>query len=155
MRRVKNRTTQASSSLSRKRGAERAPPRELKLHASVLCYYESNSTIVVERSSGARGCESAGGRKEGGVGRGGCWKVGAGSRGLRWNRREGSGVRSEGYNTSVDTGRRGTNCERHITPRRAYGRKREKRRERNSGGFRARKTPNDTWKSRIESYSYR
>lgn len=60
-------------SSSKKRDVERAPPRELKLHANVLCYYESNSTIVVERSSGVRGVRER--CKEGNVGRRGAGRL--------------------------------------------------------------------------------
>jgi len=77
--------------------------RELKLHASalsrVLCYYESNSTIIVARSR--EGCKSTG-TGEGGAGklkvlvqREGC--TGTKSEG-RWN------IEGRRDNASVDTG---------------------------------------------------
>lgn len=125
--------TEASSG---KRGAERAPPRELKLHASILCYYESNSTIVVGRSSA--GVQERAWMK-GGIGRRSAERLERAREASTGNEEKGVEQRPERYNTSVDTGVVALTVKGIL--RRAYGRKCEKRRERNSGGFRAWWTP--------------
>lgn len=57
------------------------------------------------------------------------------------NRREGSGVRSEGYNTSVDTGVVALTVKGILRHDERTGE--SARRARNSGGFRARRTLNE------------
>lgn len=89
--------------------------RKLKLLAStlsrVLCYYESNSTIVVARST--RGDTYVGGRGEDA----GRLRALVCNARVHWNQRDGGGgdgVRREGIHPRSIPGRRGANCERHT-----------------------------------------
>lgn len=88
---------------------------ELKLLAStlsrVLCNYESNSTSVVARSTRGDTCvgEDAG-----------RLRVLMCNARLHWDQRDGVAMENSserGHTLSVDTGRRGANCERRITLR--------------------------------------